>query len=81
MKTKFFHESRPTQSRQDLTEEDKIVLAMKWGRLYKPDEWIAMEKTYTEMMNSFDIQDADTIKTLILILICKTRNLKMNPSY
>ena len=73
--TKFFHESDLPNPAQDLTEEDKIVLAMKWGRLYKPDEWIAMEKTYTEMMNSFDIQDADTIKTLILI--CKT-DLKMN---
>ena len=73
--TKFFHESDLPNPAQDLTEEDKIVLAMKWGRLYKPDEWITMEKTYIEMMNSFDIQDADTIKTLILI--CKT-DLKMN---
>jgi hypothetical protein len=48
---------------------------MKWGRLYKPDEWVELEKTYNEMMNSFDIQDADTINTLILI--CKT-NLKAN---
>lgn len=58
-----------------LTDDDKIYLAMKWGRLYKPDEWVALEKTYTEMTNSFDIQDADTINTLILI--CKT-DLKMN---
>lgn len=59
----------------DLTEEDKKALAMKWGRLYKPYEWVELEKTYTEMSESFDIQDADTINTLILI--CKT-NLKMN---
>ena len=59
----------------ELTYEDKLVLAMKWGRLYKPDEWIALEKNYNEMMNSFDIQDADTINTLILL--CKI-NLKMN---
>jgi hypothetical protein len=58
-----------------LTQEDKVYLAMKWGRLYKPDEWLELEKTYTEMMNSFDIQDADSINTLLLI--CKT-NLKMN---
>lgn len=58
-----------------LTTEDKLFLAMKWGRLYKPDEWIALEKNYNEMMNSFDIQDADTINTLILL--CKI-NLKMN---
>ena len=59
----------------ELTEEDKVYLAMKWGRLYKPSEWIELEKTYNEMEASFDIQDADTINTLILI--CKT-NLKMN---
>ncbi len=60
---------------QDLTEEDKMYLAMKWGRLYKPAEWVELEKTYKEMTESFDIQDADSINTLILI--CKT-NLKMN---
>ena len=52
-----------------------MYLAMKWGRLYKPAEWVELEKTYKEMTESFDIQDADTINTLILI--CKT-NLKMN---
>jgi hypothetical protein len=59
----------------ELTQEDKISLAMKWGAMYKPDEWIMLEKDYTNMTNSFDIQDADTTNTLILI--CKT-NLKMN---
>lgn len=59
----------------DLTDEDKIYLATKWGRLYKPAEWVELEKSYQEMEQSFDIQDADTINTLILI--CKT-NLKMN---
>ena len=60
---------------KDLTDDDKIYLAMKWGRLYKPNEWITLEKLYKDMMTSFDIHDADTIATLILI--CKT-NLKMN---
>ena len=60
---------------EELTEEDKKYLAIKWGRLYKPAEWVELEKTYKEMTESFDIQDADTINTLILI--CKT-NLKMN---
>ena len=59
----------------DLTDDDKIYLAMKWGRLYKPQEWVELEKGYVEMTESFDIQDADTINTLKLI--CKT-NLKMN---
>lgn len=60
---------------EELTEDDKKYLAIKWGRLYKPAEWVELEKTYKEMTESFDIQDADTINTLILI--CKT-NLKMN---
>lgn len=60
---------------QELTEEDKVYLAMKWGRVYTPREWIELEKSYEEMMNSFDIQDADTINTLLFI--CKTK-LKMN---
>jgi hypothetical protein len=59
----------------DLTDEDKLYLAMKWGRLYKPYEWVELERIYNEMTESFDIQDADTVNTLVLI--CKT-NLKMN---
>ena len=78
---KYFSEnSEMVQEQMDsliseLTQEDKKVLAMKWGALYRPEEWIELEKDYNNMMNSFDIQDADTINTLILI--CKT-NLKMN---
>ena len=59
----------------DLTEEDKVALAVKWGRMYKPNEWVELETDYDKMPQSFDIQDADTKNTLILI--CKT-NLKMN---
>ena len=59
----------------DLTQEDKVYLAMKWGRLYKADEWVAMEKLYNEFMNSFDIQGAARIDTLKKI--CKT-SLKMD---
>ena len=60
---------------KDLTPEDITALVLKWGRMYKPSEWIELEKTYQDMEMSFDIQDADTKNTLILI--CKT-NLKMN---
>ena len=71
----FIDEDQLPDPSLDLTDDDKKVLAMKWGRLYKPSEWIELERMYNEMTNSFDIQDADTINTLILI--CKT-NLKMN---
>jgi len=59
----------------ELTSEDKLFLATKWGPTYKPGEWVELEKFYNEMCESFDISDADTIGTLKLI--CKT-NLKMN---
>lgn len=78
---KFYTESsQMVQNEMDnligqLTQEDKTVLAMKWGALYQPHEWVLLEKDYQNMMNSFDIQDADTINTLVLL--CKT-NLKMN---
>ena len=71
----FMSEDELTDPASELTADDKLFLAMKWGRLYKPNEWIELEKKYNEMMNSFDIQDSDTTGTLILI--CKTY-LKMN---
>ena len=71
----FISEEELPDPALDLTQDDKVYLAMKWGRLYKPNEWIELEKKYNEMMNSFDIQDSDTTGTLILI--CKTY-LKMN---
>lgn len=71
----FISEDEMIDPAAELTKDDKIYLAMKWGRLYKPSEWVELEQKYNEMMNSFDIQDSDTTGTLILI--CKTY-LKMN---
>ena len=71
----FLSEDEMVDPAAELTKEDKLYLAMKWGRLYRPNEWVELEKSYTDMENSFDIQDADTRNTLILL--CKT-NLKMN---
>ena len=59
----------------DLTEEDKLYLRLKWGKTYKPEEWIALEQLYEEMMSSYDIQGAGHIDTLKLV--CKT-SLKAN---
>ena len=58
-----------------LSIEEKQYLVMKWGRTYKMSELIQLQKKYTQMMNSFDIQDADSKNTLILL--CKT-DLKQN---
>lgn len=60
---------------EGLTEDDKLMLAMKWGRLYTPYQWILLEKKYQSMIDSFPIEDSDSEGTLILT--CKTY-LKMN---
>ena len=59
----------------DLTEEDRTYLRLKWGKTYKPEEWIKLEQLYEEMMASYDIQGAGHIDTLKLV--CKT-SLKAN---
>ena len=59
----------------DLTDEDRTYLRLKWGKTYKPEEWIKLEQLYEEMMGSYDIQSAGHIDTLKLI--CKT-SLKAN---
>lgn len=59
----------------DLTEEDRTYLRLKWGKTYKPEEWIRLEQLYEEMMQSYDIQGAGHIDTLKLV--CKT-SLKAN---
>ena len=59
----------------DLTEEDRTYLRLKWGKAYKPEEWIKLEQMYEEMMASYDIQGAGHIDTLKLV--CKT-SLKAN---
>lgn len=71
----FMKESELPNPGDELTYEDKIYLAMKWGRLYKPNEWVELEKMYADMEQSFDIQDTDTKNSLIFI--CKL-NLKAN---
>ena len=77
---KYFPEDQYLQAQlpdpaADLTEADKTYLVMKWGKLYKADELLALEQDYNNMINSFDIQDADTKNALVII--CKL-NLKAN---
>jgi hypothetical protein len=59
----------------DLTEEDRKYLLMKWGKSYKPEEWIRLEQFYQEMLQSYDVQGAGNEDTLKLV--CKT-SLKAN---
>lgn len=53
-----------------LSQEDKIYLAMKWGRNYHAEQWIKLDRMYEEMCNSFDISDADS--KINLRQLCKT---------
>ena len=62
--------NEPTFFDDDLTEEDKKYLTIKWGKAYRPYEWVQLEKLYQEMMAAFDIvtpAHEDYLK-----LICKT---------
>lgn len=58
-----------------LTQEDKLYLYNKWGDGYTTNEWVQLEKSYQDYMNSFDIQGASREQQLVAI--CKTY-LKMN---
>lgn len=67
--------NEPEYFEDDLTEEDKKYLTIKWGKAYRPYEWVQLEKYYQEMMAAFDIitpSHEDYLK-----LICKT-SLKMH---
>lgn len=59
----------------DLSEDDIKFLRLKWGRVYRPSEWVQLEQLYNEMTTSYDIQSAGDINTLKLM--CKT-SLKAN---
>lgn len=59
----------------DLTDEDRTYLCLKWGKTYRPDEWVRLEELYVQMINSYDIQAAGDINTLKLA--CKS-SLKAN---
>ena len=58
-----------------LTEEDITYLKLKWGKTYKPEEWVQLEQLFEDMMGSYDIQSAGHIDTLKFV--CKT-SLKAN---
>lgn len=50
-----------------LTDEDITYLKLKWGKAYKPEEWVQLEQYYNDFMDSYDIQTAghkDTLKKL-----------------
>lgn len=62
-------EEEDTTFSDQLTEEDKIRLRIKWGRGYSAEEWVKLEQLYQDMEASYDIQGAGMKDTLIMI--CK----------
>ena len=63
----------------NLNNEDKMYLALKWGRLYTPSQWVSLEKTYEEFVKSFGLKEKNTTAARMDTLkkICKT-SLKMD---
>lgn len=61
----------------DLTDEDKVYLAMKWGRLYTAADWIYLDNKYDDFKEAFGIQDGDAGRLDTLVQVCKL-SLKMN---
>lgn len=59
----------------DLSADDKVYLALKWGQLYTASEWITLEKLYSEYDKSFDLHNADLLTGIIQV--CKL-DLKSN---
>lgn len=59
----------------DLTDDDRRFLRLKWGKAYKPEEWVRLEQLYQEMKKSYDIQGAGHED--VLKLVCKA-SLKTN---
>ena len=58
-----------------LSEDEIMGLKLKWGDAYRLSELVRMEKLYSDMMASYDIQTASHKD--ILIFLCKT-SLKLN---
>lgn len=55
-----------------LTQEDRIQLSLKWGNLYRTEQQVRMEKFYTDMVDSFDVQGAareDQVKKLAVLSV------------
>ena len=62
-----YGESSETADDLGLTDEDITYLRLRWGKAYKPAEWVQLEQYYNDFMESYDIQTAghkDTLKKL-----------------
>lgn len=72
---KYLDEAQIDEMIGTLDEADQVEMALKWGRFYKPTEWIQLEKLFREMQEAYGLDEPDSIMTLIHV--CKN-DLKMN---
>lgn len=59
---------------EQLTPDDVQYLALKWGMLYKPSEWVKLEEIYQKYASEYEL---NTDREQALKMICKT-TLKMD---
>ena len=59
---------------QQLTEDDYRYLIMKWGTVYRPEQWITMETMYNKYANEYEL---NIDREEVLKKMCKT-SLKMD---
>ena len=71
----FDRDNNDGEIEDELSDDDRRFLRLKWGKAYKPEEWVKLEQLYQEMTQSYDIQGAGHED--VLKLVCKT-SLKAN---
>lgn len=71
----YFDRGNDCEIENELSDDDRRFLRLKWGKAYKPEEWVKLEQLYQEMTQSYDIQGAGHED--VLKLVCKT-SLKAN---
>ena len=69
----YFGKNDDNGFEDDLTDEDRTYLRLKWGKTYRPEEWIKLEQLYEEMISSYDIQAAGDLNTLKLACKCSLK--------
>ena len=60
-----FEETAISAEELGLTEDDVRYLKLRWGRAYKPEEWIYLERFYRNFEETYDIHTAGHKDTLM----------------
>ena len=62
----------------DLTDEDRTYLRLKWGEAYKPEEWIKLEQLYEEMTVGRLADTLEKLQKIDLLIIDELSYIKMD---